>query len=1092
MKSKKVFLGLILAAFVGSAGFATAQIKANYHNNLIEIGPDNIGGRVRALAFDNSKAFDTVDVLYAGGVAGGLYKRLSNGSWDYVPCYLNGKEVTLPISFMVQTPNDNNIIIATGEGLSVGEHANKAMIIPQGRGLYRFNPAAAQDAMFTLIPNTDPATHADWTYINKMAYLYRDNSLYFYVATNGGLFRWKINSASDWNSAPEKVFSGAVQDVEIVSNDNMAFFTSGSRLYKIGNVTAQGTYADISATNSAFGGTATRIELAAAHSDKTYLYALVTDDEGLCKGIFLTNDQQTWITLASPTVTPFDLDNPGWHNSAITVDPQNHKRIYVGGASVWIGEGYVEGSYYQWNKASYSESELNAGNYMGQCYSDTLFCHSGIHEILPVDLSNDGIYSYYIATDGGVYKAGFKCGSFRPINKGFNTVQFNEFAVSPDGSIIGGAIDNSCPFIQSRNGHYGGDADTTWYTNFEYDLDSNRNTIGNILWFGNGGQTAASKFQRLLPNPRRGIFTSSNGGDFFFTGNQGTQQAANFGRACNDYSDYTNTQTWTIGDAFVEDVIAEAHEVPHMVLWETTQNVASDVVTFTLDTLGIIYRRDTALYISSVANFKADTIGYIMNGNEKSYVIDANRFRSAMQFKIKAGDRYVANSRAHFNYPFDYFFANNRTIFDTTYRTHTSEGVELVDTVHSILSVTTQSPIASRMFINGKNGKGLGVINMTMAPNDYSKVWTLADAGNFSRTMHWFNIYKCTNGWQPGVMATSLDCNDLYVALANDSLNQHLLVRITNIMDADAANLETANAQLTYQPDYEGMPRITRFDTIKYNGSVIFDRPITSISVDPRANVNAIVVTFGGEGEGANVLYIANVNDSATRTITAKNVLGGTEPVYSSVILAVDPSDAAHQSLEGSILVGTARGVFQQNSGASSWTEFGAFDGVPVTAIHQQVDNLEEQKYIGHTGINAEQYIFARTKFPYAVYFGTYGRGIFMDCSLVVDKTNDVIADEDYELLDIPQVESLGENSISIYPNPVSEYANVNLDVCNAGHAVMKVYDLTGKLVMSEDLGTVEAGTHSIRVNCQGLRHGMYLVNVSFGTSTASAKIIVR
>ena len=67
MKSKKVLIGLILAAFVGSAAISVAQTKANYQNNLFEIGPDNIGGRVRAVVVDQTDPEHKT--LYTGGVA---------------------------------------------------------------------------------------------------------------------------------------------------------------------------------------------------------------------------------------------------------------------------------------------------------------------------------------------------------------------------------------------------------------------------------------------------------------------------------------------------------------------------------------------------------------------------------------------------------------------------------------------------------------------------------------------------------------------------------------------------------------------------------------------------------------------------------------------------------------------------------------------------------------------------------------------------------------------------------------------------------------------------------------------------------------
>ena len=1083
MKSKKVLLGLILAAMVGTAPVATAQVKANFHNNFIEIGPDNLGGRVRSVVL--IKNADGEDELYAGGVAGGLYKR-TTGSWEFVPYFENGKQITLPISYLIQNPKNNEIIIATGEGMAVGENANSAFIVPKGRGLFRFNPA---DKSFTKVTS---ATGANWEYINKMACLYRDNYLYFYAATNAGLYRWKIGSDADWNNAPQLVHNGPVQDVEIVSNDNMAFFTSGSHIYKVGNVTAEGAATDISNTNAAFGGDALRIELAAAHSDKTYLYALVTGNDGLLSGVFLTNDQQNWTSLASRTVTPFTSVDKGWHASSITVDPQNHKRIFIGGSTIWVGEGFVEGAYYQWNKTSYSESELNFGNYMGSCYSNGSFCHSGIHQIYPFE-NEYGVFACYVATDGGVFEALSNCQIFSAINKGFNTVQFNDFAVAPDGSIIGGAVDNSCPFIQSRNAHYGGEAAETWYAN-NNDLEANRNSIANVLWFGNGGQTATSMFQQIMPLKRRGIFVSSNGGDFAFQGGQGVQQVANFGRAFNDYSDYTNTQTWTSGERFIGDGMAAAHKVAHMTIWETNNStIEGDNVTLSFDTLGYVMRRDTMLFFSSKHYFKGDTVGYILTrcnhdnhvdarGNQILPVYDTTFVTSAAgrtwaaDFRIKPGDVYTMYSKKHFSYPFPYTFTSAASVI----------------TNGEVNTVTAHNPIASRMFINGMNSRGVGVVYMNMTPTDYSKVWdytTATEGGHTESLMNWFNIYKCDAEYQPGVMAVSNDGDALFIAL-QDTLGQSMVIRCSNLLAANPNSVQAAQGQLNYEKDYVGMTRITLFDTISLSdGSFLFDRPITSLSVDP--STDNLVITFGGQGEASNVLFVSNANNPATRTVSAMNLNDGVS-VLSSCFVAVDPADAAHQNDKGTVLVGTDNGVWARANNAPSWTEYGDFAGVPVTAIHQQVKNLEQQSYITHTGVNAEQYLFASTKFPYAIYFGTYGRGIFMDRTYVIDTVNDVINDRDYNLLDIPTVENKGENTLSIYPNPASDYATFDLNVFQAGRATVKVYDLAGKVVMTQDLGILDAGAHSYRVDVSNFRHGMYLVNISFGKQTATSKLIVR
>ena len=71
MKSRKVLLGLIVGICVCLTGTATAQ-KANYQSNkLVEIGPDNIGGRVTSLVVAGHPDENTT-LLYAGAATGGL------------------------------------------------------------------------------------------------------------------------------------------------------------------------------------------------------------------------------------------------------------------------------------------------------------------------------------------------------------------------------------------------------------------------------------------------------------------------------------------------------------------------------------------------------------------------------------------------------------------------------------------------------------------------------------------------------------------------------------------------------------------------------------------------------------------------------------------------------------------------------------------------------------------------------------------------------------------------------------------------------------------------------------------------------------
>jgi hypothetical protein len=231
-------------------------------------------------------------------------------------------------------------------------------------------------------------------------------------------------------------------------------------------------------------------------------------------------------------------------------------------------------------------------------------------------------------------------------------------------------------------------------------------------------------------------------------------------------------------------------------------------------------------------------------------------------------------------------------------------------------------------------------------------------------------------------------------------------------------------------------------------------------------------------------VIVFNNSTSETYTSAAKSVENAKIPVFSSMI----------EYTTGEVYVGTEEGVFVASessfNGTPAWEVYGQFKGVPVTAIHQQIDTLQSVGITTHNGINADLNVFAKTKFPYAMYFGTYGRGIFMDMKYVTDTNNNVI---DSNLLAIPEVVAApGKASVSIYPNPASSQATVDINLSENTNTMVRVFDMSGKVVFTENLGRIDAGNHRTQINCQKLRKGIYIVNVVSGKSTATSKLVVR
>ncbi len=172
-----------------------------------ELGPDNIGGRTRAIIFDNQD--ETVKTLYAGSVNGGIFKSGDLGaSWEKVN--LSSGTANLNVTCMVQD-DDGTIYVGTGEGLSTenysaaGDFGFEGGFV--GRGLFKSD---AGDN-FNLIPGTAPVITeelGDWAYVNKLAIDKNANRLY--AATNNGLQYASLPGLSDWQSNCKHLIDTAI------------------------------------------------------------------------------------------------------------------------------------------------------------------------------------------------------------------------------------------------------------------------------------------------------------------------------------------------------------------------------------------------------------------------------------------------------------------------------------------------------------------------------------------------------------------------------------------------------------------------------------------------------------------------------------------------------------------------------------------------------------------------------------------------------------------------------------------------------------------------------------------------------------------
>ncbi len=484
---------------------AARQAAANTTLLWQEMGPDNAGGRTRAILIDK----DNSNLIYAGGVSGGLWKSTNGGnSWNII----DGTD-RLEFSGVVsicQTSN-GDIYFGTGEGSTsnLGGTSNGATAFIGG-GIYKSTDGGNS---FSQLPSTAPSnfisTNFDFSAVTELAAHQTDPNT-VYAATRGGL-KLSKDGGTTWTTEA----TGEFFDVE-VNTDNSVFASKYNTVYfsEDGN---PGTFNSLPSVPLTFGGGAYgRIELAISPSDANYIYAIYSNQGGLgrYKGIYRSTDKgQSW-----------ELILPGWSGSTppvynifneqanyamtIAVDPQNKDRVIIGGLDLWefeYGVGIEPISY--WAVSDYVD----------------FYVHADQHDIV-FDPNNPN--RFFIGNDGGVYRTDDNGVNFSSINRGYGVTQFYTVDYSKDGKVIGGTQDNGTQFVDFGNPASelasfevsGGDGGYTQISYINPDILFTESQNGSARRSADGGVTTGT-IENFLGDTMLGLYETaqSEGAGFFAT-----------------------------------------------------------------------------------------------------------------------------------------------------------------------------------------------------------------------------------------------------------------------------------------------------------------------------------------------------------------------------------------------------------------------------------------------------------------------------------------------------------------------------------------------------------------------------------------------
>ncbi len=366
-----------------------------------EKGPDNIGGRTRAILID----VEDQNHIYAGSVSGGLFQSFDGGNnWSKVegfPEVMVGsiaQSNVAPFRILVGTKNFWEPI-GTGQGIWESTDGGSNWTVISG--------------------STGFANTSDIIALNG-----QDK---FYLGCSAGLRQYDGTSISSLPGAP----TGSCRSLAM-SNDNMnliASFGTSRRVSTDGGVTWSAlTGSDISLAN--------RVEFAYSHEkvDGSYYVYAIAANQSQMQGIHASQTNGvpgSWSQIGthSPIFSP--PGTQGEYNLCITVQPGNPGKVYVGGIDIyeWNIDPGSNPAFGQWTQKSFWAASPNS----------PIYVHADNHEFVWNDAGD-----MYIGNDGGIGRSpNSNIGDvFFPSNKGYNVTQFYYIGFSAHGELMGGTQDN--------------------------------------------------------------------------------------------------------------------------------------------------------------------------------------------------------------------------------------------------------------------------------------------------------------------------------------------------------------------------------------------------------------------------------------------------------------------------------------------------------------------------------------------------------------------------------------------------------------------------------------------------------------------------
>ena len=374
------------------------------------------------------------------------------------------------------------------------------------------------------------------------------------------------------------------------------------------------------------------------------------------------------------------------------------------------------------------------------------------------------------------------------------------------------------------------------------------------------------------------------------------------------------------------------------------------------------------------------------------------------------------------------------------------------DPIHSD-SLLVHDPVTAKLFAPNVSGTK-------------HKIYVTFDALQFDKVADWYQIAEI-QGYLT-CMEISKDGDVMFLGTKEGKL-----YRISNLkaVVSDTTLLANNGAQLQ---------QLAQLQEI----TLPVTQCITSIAIYNKDN-NKVVVTLGNYGNDSYVLYSDNATDSIASFEPRQGRLQQM-PVYSSVYTAYEYRDKfGDYHCEEHVLIGTEHGVYITDKIAANDPGWVAADNMmgDVPVLHMKQQNLEQddQKVTTQNDTWMVGSVVPGIHNKGMIYAATYGRGLFR-CETY---------HQFYSGDGVEENVTVAQSKVTMYPNPVRDAAKVSFELNENTSVSYQVFDMSGRMVKSENVGNCAAGKHEIDVTVDRLAKGAYLLRLNAGSQSSCAKFMV-